>query len=137
MNRKLERNLVKILGIWQLIDGVITILLYGSYVKISGTKTNSPLNFQTAKALNAVFGSLYTFTVIFGVVLIGLGLLNLYFSKTYFRDSQLSYKLPIYLLCLGILAYFCMDIITVGLAMVAAVVCLAKNKSIKQTKPLN
>lgn len=134
MSRKLERRLVWALGIWQLIDGIITIIGFGTYIKLTGAKGGNALNYQNAKALNAIFGSLYTFLVIFGVALIGLGLLSVYFAKWCMQDDKVLKGVVWYLFAVAIAAYFCMDILSVGLAIVSAVVALAKNKTIKLQK---
>lgn len=134
INRRFERIMIRILGSWQIGDGLITILLYGSYLKLNGSTNGLKLDPRVSQAISALFGSLYTFSVMFGVLLIGLGVFNLYLAKTWFKDSYVSYKWPIYLLITGILAYFCMDIISVGLAIVTGVIALSKNKAIKNTK---
>lgn len=131
MSRKFERKLTTIIGAWQIIDGLLTIIAFGAYIKMTGRSDGQLLSGQAVKAVSSIFGSLYTFTVAFGGLLVALGLLNLYFAKTYLKDNQKSYKFPIYLLCLGIVAYFCMDVVTVGLAVIAGIVALSKNKSIK------
>ncbi|MFD1410293.1 hypothetical protein [Lapidilactobacillus gannanensis] len=134
LNRKFERVLIRVLGGWQIADGLITILIYGTYLKLNGSTHGLKLDPRVSQAISALFGSLYTFSVMFGVLLIGLGIFNLYLAKTWFKDSYVSYKWPIYLLILGILAYFCMDIISVALAIVAGVVALSKNKALKNKK---
>lgn len=132
MSRKLERQLTKWLGIWQIIDGLITIIIYGTHVRLTGIKGTGVLDFQTANALNSIFGSMYMFIVTFGVLLIGIGLFNVYLGKTFLRDNVITYKMPIYLLVVGILSYACMDIISVALAIVSGIVALSKNKALKE-----
>ncbi|WP_461214536.1 hypothetical protein [Lacticaseibacillus sp. GG6-2] len=131
MSRKLERRLVWALGIWQLIDGMITIIGFGTYIKLTGAKGGHVLNYQSAKALNSLFGSLYMFLVIFGVALIGLGLLSIYFAKCCMQDDKVLKGVVWYLFAVAIAAYLCMDVLSVGLAIISAVVALAKNKAIK------
>lgn len=134
MSRKLERTCARVLGIWQIIQGVITIWLYGSYIQGVGAKDSGVLSYKTAQLLNAVFGSMHTFVVSFGVILIGLGLFNLYLAKYTLKDSTVIYKTPIYLICTALVAYMCMDIISVLFAIIAGIVALSKNKSLKQVQ---
>jgi uncharacterized membrane protein len=131
MSRKFERRLMWALGLWQIIDGVITILAYGTYIKLTGAKGGNALNFANAKALNAIFGSMYMFVVLFGVALIGLGLLSVYFAKCAMQDNRVLRGVIVYLFVVGIAAYFCMDILSVGLAILAGVLALSKNKAIR------
>lgn len=131
MSRTLEKKLTFWCGIWQMVDGIITIIGYGTYIKIIGSRNGNILNYANARALSSVFGSMYIFLVIFGTILIGLGLLNLYFSKTYLENNKITYVVPICLLIEAILAYFCMDLITTILMGIAGIVALSKNKAIK------
>lgn len=130
MNRKLERRLVYFAGVWQIIDGVITILFYGSYIRKQASNIEG-LSYEYAKGLDSIFGSIYSFIGMFGVLLIGLGLLNLYFAKRHLKDSTLAYKVPFWLIGTGIFSYFIMDIPSLILCMSAGVIALSKNKSLK------
>ncbi|MEM5009856.1 hypothetical protein WKH57_03930 [Niallia taxi] len=132
MNRRLERNLVIIAGIWQIIDGLLTILVYGTLKKIEGANLIENTSFAYMKAMESVVGSIYIFIGIFGSILIGLGLFNLVCVKKYIKDDQVHVKVAIWLLVCGVMSYFIMDIISVVLYMSAGMIMLAKNKSIKK-----
>lgn len=132
MNRRLERNLVIIAGIWQIIDGLLTILVYGTLKKIEGAYLIENTSFAYMKAMESVVGSIYIFIGIFGSILIGLGLFNLVCAKKYIKDDQVHVKVAIWLLVCGVMSYFIMDIISVVLYMSAGMIMLAKNKSIKK-----
>ncbi|MED3963433.1 hypothetical protein [Niallia taxi] len=132
MNRKLERTLVFIAGIWQIIDGLLTILVYGTLKKIEGANLIENTSFAYMKAMESVVGSIYIFIGIFGSILIGLGLFNLVCAKKYIKDDQVHVKVAIWLLVCGVMSYFIMDIISVILYMSAGMIMLAKNKSIKK-----
>ncbi|WP_265457894.1 hypothetical protein [Enterococcus sp. HY326] len=125
MNRKIERRLVKITGIWQIIDGLITILVYGIYQQQVLTGGLSTIEHV---------GNMFFFICMFGTLLIGLGLFNLILSKRYMKDQETSKKIGCYLLVLGIFSYFIMDFVTMVLAMAAGVIFLARNKSIRISK---
>ena len=132
MNRRLERRLVKIAGVWQIIDGLITILVYGTYKKVEGANLIEHTSFAYMKAIESVVGSIYIFIGIFGAVLIGLGLFNLVCVKKYIKDDQVHVKVAIWLLVCGAISYIVMDIINVVLCLSAGLIILAKNKSIKK-----
>lgn len=130
MSRNLERRLVYATGIWQIIDGLITILIFGTYQRQQfASVTDLPL--EQLNALESIFGSLYIFISLFGVLLIGLGLINLVTARNYMKDRSTSVKTGIWLIAVGIFSYFIMDIISLVLCMSAGILFLAKNKSIK------
>lgn len=132
MNRKLERNLVRIVGVWQIIDGLFTILLYGTLKKVEGAKLVEDSAFAYMKAMESYVGSIYIFIGMFGALLIGLGLINLVCAKKYMIDDQVHVKVAVWLFVCGALSYIIMDIISLVLCMSAAILVLAKNKSIRK-----
>lgn len=121
MERKRERQIVTIMGIWQIIDGLITILYYGLY-KLGSTLAT------TSSTLNR---SMFTLTCSFGILLITLGMVNLLLGKRYIKNGKIHYKIGFFLIFQALISYFMMDIISVILGMTAGVILLAKNKSIR------
>ena len=132
MNRKLERNLVRIVGAWQIIDGLFTILLYGTLKKVEGAKLVEDSGFAYMKAMESYVGSIYIFIGMFGALLIGLGLINLVCAKKYMIDDQAHVKVAVWLFVCGALSYTIMDIISLVLCMAAGILVLAKNKTIRK-----
>lgn len=132
MSRRLERNLVRIVGVWQIIDGLITILVYGTLKKVGGANLIENTSFAYMKAMESIVGSIYIFIGIFGAALIGLGMFNLVCAKKYIKDDQVHVKVALWLLICGAFSYIIMDIVSVILCMSAGLIILAKNKSIKQ-----
>lgn len=121
MERKRERQIVTIMGIWQIIDGLITILYYGLY-KLGPTLAT------TSSTLNR---SMFTLTCSFGILLITLGMVNLLLGKRYIKNGKIHYKIGFFLILQALISYFMMDIISVILGMTAGVILLAKNKGIR------
>ncbi|WP_226793424.1 hypothetical protein [Bacillus sp. B1-b2] len=132
MSRRLERNLVRIVGVWQIIDGLITILVYGTLKKVGGANLIENTSFAYMKAMESIVGSIYIFIGIFGAALIGLGMFNLVCAKKYIKDDQVHVKVALWLFICGAFSYIIMDIVSVILCMSAGLIILAKNKSIKQ-----
>ena len=124
MSRKKERILITVMGIWQIIDGLLTIFVYGFYQLKLGQGTN-------AMSLVSRESNAFMLICTFGALLIGLGLANLVISKRYVKDNQVCVKLGIYLLIQALFSYFILDIISLVIGMVAGVVMLAKNKRIR------
>lgn len=130
MNRKLERRLVTIGSIWQITSGLLTIFLYASYIKTEGLKT-SYTSIANLEAAQSAFGSLYMFSVSFGMIFVILGILNFVLAKT-LKDDQTEVKKPIWFILLGLASYFVMDILASILFLSAGILALAKNKSISK-----
>lgn len=135
MNRRIDRRLVLIMGIWQIIDGLITIAFYGlgNHLDLFGFNSG---NVAYLKQLDATYGNIFLFVCSFGVVLIGLGIVNILLSTKYIKDDQTHFKMGIYLMIQGLLSYFILDIISLILGMTAGVLLIAKNKSIRMKKKL-
>ncbi|KKI92383.1 hypothetical protein WQ54_09405 [Bacillus sp. SA1-12] len=128
MNRKLERRFIRIGAIWQIVSGLLTIFVYASFIKNEGL--NSSYNtIVKLEAAQSVFGSLYMFSVSFGMIFVILGILNFVLAKS-LKDDQVEIKRPIWFIVLGVASYFVMDILGSIMFLSAGVLALAKNKSI-------
>lgn len=130
MNRKRERQLIRIMGIWQILDGLFTIFIYGFYQQNIFPGITAAGDTQVS-AINAAFGNVFMFVCTFGILLIGSGMINLLISKRYVKDDQVNVKIGVYLILQGLASYFILDIISLALAMSAGVILLARNKGIK------
>ncbi|MBE6183507.1 hypothetical protein [Heyndrickxia ginsengihumi] len=131
MSRRLERGLIYCTGIWQIVDGLLTIFLYGLYIKKQGSKA-AGLNIPEMHAMQSLFGSIFNFVVIFGFFLIIIGLVNLYLGKYLLKDGVILWRTPIWFLSCGIISYFMMDVVSLFLLMSSGVITLAKNKGFKR-----
>lgn len=130
MNRRLERKLIFIGAIWEIITGVITIFFYASLIKKQGLGVKET-SFAKIEAVNSIFGSLYMFSVSFGMLFIALGLINLFLAKN-LKDHDVTVKVPIWFLFIGLASYFMMDIPSSLMFLSAGILALAKNKSIEK-----
>ncbi|WP_259545311.1 hypothetical protein MHI39_12425 [Heyndrickxia sp. FSL K6-6286] len=130
MSNKMERIIVYTAAIWQLLDGFITVFIYGPYIRNKGANING-LSYGEKKGLESIFGSIYSFVSIYGILLILLGLVTIYFTKTYMKNDIVPKKVPFWFLLCGIISYFTMDIISLVLYMGAGIIILAKNRSLK------
>lgn len=127
MNRKAERRMATLMGIWQVIDGLITILYFGLYklAPLSGKMGAQAID-QTNQTVNS---SMFTLTCTFGSLLIGLGILNLVTAKRYMKDSQRDKKFGLFFLGQGLFSYFILDIPSMVLGIACGVVYFAKSKA--------
>ncbi|MBO0959279.1 hypothetical protein J1P26_05995 [Neobacillus sp. MM2021_6] len=130
MNRKLERRLVMVGSIWQIVSGLLTIFVYASYIKNEGL--NSSYNTLAKwEAAQSIFGSLYMFSVTFGMLFVILGMVNFVLAKT-LKDDQAEVKKPIWFLLVGLASYLVMDLLGSLMFLSAGILALAKNKSISK-----
>jgi len=130
LNRKLERKLVIVGSLWQILSGLLTIFVYASFIKNEGLHASSN-TLEKLEAAQSIFGSLYMFSVSFGMLFVILGILNLVLAKT-LKDDQPEVRKPIWFILLGILSYFVMDILGAFLFLSGGILAIAKNKSISK-----
>ncbi|WP_180349952.1 hypothetical protein [Bacillus sp. D386] len=130
MNRKLERRLVMVGSIWQIVSGLLTIFVYASYIKNEGL--NSDYNtLAKLEAAQSIFGSLYMFSVSFGMLFVISGIVNFVMAKL-LKDNQLEVKKPIWFILIGVTSYLVMDLLGSLMFLSAGILALAKNKSISK-----
>lgn len=128
MNRKLERRLIMVGSTWQIVSGLLTIFVYASYIKNEGL--NSSYNtLAKLEAAQSIFGSLYMFSVSFGMLFVILGIINFVLAKS-LKDDQAEVKKPIWFILLGFASYLVMDLLGSLMFLSAGILALAKNKSI-------
>jgi cytochrome c biogenesis protein CcdA len=130
VNRKLERRLVMIGSIWQIVSGLLTIFVYASYIKQEGL--NASYNtLAKLEAAQSIFGSMYMFSVSFGMLFVLLGILNLFLGKS-LKDDKAEIKKPVWFIILGLASYLMMDILGSLMFLSTGILALAKNKSISK-----
>lgn len=130
MSNKMEKTLVYIASGWQLLDGLITIFIYAPYIKQKGLNA-AGLTFVEKEGLNSLLGSIYSVASIYGILLILLGFITIYITRSYLKEGIVPGKVPFWFLICGIFSYFTMDIISLILYMGAGIIILAKNRSLK------
>jgi hypothetical protein len=130
MNRKVERRLVMVGSIWQIVSGLLTIFAYASFIKREGLHS-SYNTFAKLEAAQSIFGSLYMFAVSFGMLFVILGVINFVLAKT-LKNDKTEVKKPIWFILLGFASYLVMDLIGSLMFLSAGILALAKNKSISK-----
>lgn len=133
MKLSMERRVVRVLGCWQIIDGVITILFYGLFKRHQLSQLPD-MTYQSAKAMDSLFGSAFIFISLFGTVLIGLGLFNLVLAKRYLKAQEISGKWLVWLIVVSLFSLLVMDIMGVILAVISIVLLVAKRQAIKKIR---
>ncbi|WP_449619695.1 hypothetical protein [Robertmurraya sp. Marseille-Q9965] len=130
MNRKLERRLVMVGSVWQVVSGLLTIFVYASYIKNEGLNSNYS-TFAKLEAAQSIFGSLYMFSVSFGMLFIIFGVINIILAKS-LKDDQTELKKPIWFILVGVASYLLMDLLGSLMFLSAGILALAKNKPISK-----
>lgn len=126
MSRNIERKLVYVVGSWQLVHGLFTILYYSIFQR---NTVSTAIYYQFDGMLSA--GTIFAVINTFGTLVMGVGLFNLVVAKNYMKDNTISKKIGAWLILIGLFSYFIMDMPSLVLAMSAGILYLAKNKSIK------
>ena len=128
MNRKLERRLIIIGSIWQMTTGLLTIFVYASFIKNEGLNSSFD-TFAKLEAAQSIFGSLYIFSVSFGMLFVLLGVINFFLARG-LKDDKAETKKPVWFIVIGLASYFVMDILASLLFLSGGILAFAKNKSI-------
>ena len=128
LNRKLERNMILIGSIWQLLSGLATIFIYATYIKTKGVGLVD-ISQVDITSIQLLLDNVYIVTTIIGFLFMAMGLVNLYiYKKT--KNNVVEKGKGICLIVCSLISYFFMDIISAILFMVSGVIMLSKNKAI-------
>ena len=128
LNRKLERNMILIGSIWQLLSGLATIFIYATYIKTKGVGLVD-ISQVDITSIQLLLDNVYIVTTIIGFLFMAMGLVNLYiYKKT--KNNVVEKGKGIWLIVCSLISYFFMDIISAILFMVSGVIMLSKNKAI-------
>ena len=128
LNRKLERNMILIGSICQLLSGLATIFIYATYIKTKGVGLVD-ISQVDITSIQFLLDNVYIVTTTIGFLFMAMGLVNLYiYKKT--KNNVVEKGKGIWLIVCSLISYFFMDIISAILFMVSGVIMLSKNKAI-------
>ncbi|GAA0756639.1 MULTISPECIES: hypothetical protein [Clostridium] len=128
LNRKLERNMILIGSVWQILSGLATIFIYATYIKTKGVGIED-ISKVDVTSIQLLLDNVYIVTTTVGFLFIAMGLVNLYiYKKT--KNNMIEKGKGIWLIICSVISYFFMDIISAILFMVSGVIMLSKNKAI-------
>ncbi|MDY4606715.1 hypothetical protein [Clostridium tertium] len=128
LNRKLERNMILIGSIWQLLSGLATIFIYATYIKTKGVGLGD-ISQVGITSIQLLLDNVYIVTTTIGFLFMAMGLVNLYiYKKT--KNNVVEKGKGIWLIVCSLISYFFMDIVSAILFMVSGVIMLSKNKAI-------
>ncbi|MGO4937441.1 hypothetical protein ACTQ54_07440 [Fundicoccus sp. Sow4_H7] len=119
MSRKLERIIIYIASIWQIITGAITAGIYLFNLESTFLGANSALS---------TFGN---FVFIYGMAYVTIGIINAIFANKYLEDGSIL-KVMLYFWIGQIVVFLLLvDYVSLMLLILATTIAFAKNKSIK------
>nr|WP_319214944.1 hypothetical protein [uncultured Trichococcus sp.] len=130
MNRTLERNLLRGGAIWNLINGMVTILGYATWIKTSGigalsSGLSSDINFD-----GSLIDSVYTIAVGYGILQLIIGVFNIIVVRR-LRNNQIQKRVVVWLGGLLLFSISTLDVIGIIIYSVLFVIYQSRNKAIR------
>ncbi|WP_320164077.1 hypothetical protein [uncultured Trichococcus sp.] len=130
MNRTLERNLLRGGAIWNLINGMVTILGYATWIKTSGigalsSGMSSDINFD-----GSLIDSVYTIAVGYGILQLIIGVFNIIVVRR-LRNNQIQKRVVVWLGGLLLFSIGTLDVIGIIIYSVLFVIYQSRNKAIR------
>jgi len=127
MTRKFEKSIAMVGSIWQIGSGIVTMLIYATWVRSQGPSLSLATDKFTSSRL--LTNNIYIFTVTFGMLYLLIGLLNFYLAKK-LKSDEVEVKTPIWFMTCGVVSLLFMDFIGAIAFIIAGLIALARNKSI-------
>ena len=130
MKRTLERNLLRGGAIWNLINGMVTILGYATWIKTSGigalsSGMSADINFD-----GSLIDSVYTIAVGYGILQLIIGVFNLIIVRR-MRNNQIQKRVVLWLGGLLLFSVATLDVIGIIIYSVLFVIYQSRNKAIR------
>lgn len=129
MNRNLERRVIFMAAIWQVISGIITIFIYSTSIKVGGISEVIASNVDINSSKTFI-DSAYIVSVTLGLAYLIMGILNIVLARS-FKKTKVEVKKPIVTIICGVISYLLMDFISCFAYVVSGIIALSKNKAIK------
>lgn len=135
MKRTLERNLLRGGAIWNIINGMVTILGYATWIKTSGigalsSGLSSDINFD-----GSLIDSVYTIAVGYGIFQLIIGVFNLIIVRR-LRNNQIQKRVVVWLGGLLLFSVATLDVIGIIIYSVLFVIYQSRNKAIRLANQL-
>lgn len=130
MNRTLERNLLRGGAIWNLINGMVTILGYATWIKTSGigalsSGLSTDINFD-----GSLIDSVYTIAVGYGILQLIIGVFNIIVVRR-LRNNKIQKRVVVWLGGLLLFSISTLDVIGIIIYSVLFVIYQSRNKAIR------
>lgn len=130
MKRNTEKKLVYIVSFWHFLNAVITIFIFGTNLRNNGTAMLSQMYPELGSASSSLVDNVFIVISTYGLVLIIIGILNIYFLKG-MEDNKINKQWQIWLLVMLIVSFITMDVISIFLYLITLIIYNSKNKAIR------
>ncbi|MBU3189614.1 hypothetical protein K9O30_07310 [Clostridium bowmanii] len=131
MTRKFEKSIALVGSVWQIVSGIVTMLIYATWIRSQGPG----LKIATDKfiSLKLLTNNIYIFTVTFGMLYFLVGVINFYLARR-LNINKVEVKTPIWFVICGIISLCFMDFIGTLTFIISGLTALARNKSISASQ---
>lgn len=130
MSRKLERNLLLVGSIWNLITSLLTMFSYNTWFHKEGTYQLDSVDINTMIVGTHLLENISKIILTFGLFMFVGSIINFLISIK-IKDDIIQNKILIWIGFWGLVQLISMDIIGFVIFMVVFIIYLAKNKAIK------
>jgi len=130
MSRGLERKLLMVGSIWNMITALITIFGYSTWFKKTGVQGLQNTSVDTMLVGTTMIDSVSKVILTFGLFMFVGAIVNFLIARN-MQDNIIQRKTLIWIACWGLLQLLVMDVIGFVLFLIAFVIYTAKNKAIK------
>ncbi len=133
MSRGLERKLLIVGSVWNLVTSLITIFSYYTWFEKEGVQRLENTDLNTMIAGSHMINNILQVILMFGLIMF-VGAIVTFLIAVKMKDNEIQYKVLIWIGIWGIVQLFSMDLIGFAIFLIAFVVYLAKNKAIRLVK---
>ena len=130
MERKLERNILKLASVWNIINGLITVLAYGNWLKAEGVSEMMVMEANQVQMTGTLLDSVYMITVSYGLLQIIIGLVNFIVVRN-IRNNAIQMGFIVWFVSLALISLTTLDVFGTLFYVVLIVIYQARNKAIK------
>lgn len=130
MSRKLEKSLLIVGSIWNLVTSLLTIFSYNTWFHKEGTYQLDSADMNTMIVGTQMLGNISKVILTFGLFMFVGSIIN-FLIAIKMKDGLIQNKILIWIGVWGIIQLISMDIIGFVIFMVVFIIYLAKNKAIK------
>lgn len=130
MKRNTERKLIITVSLWHFINGILTIFVFGMWFKNNGDIAINQMYPELAGGSSSFVDILYTVLTSYSIIVILVGVANIYFLKR-LKDNEIQRKWQGWLLLMLVLSFFSFDVIASLFYLITLVTYSSKNKAIE------
>jgi hypothetical protein len=136
MKRGLERKLLIVGSVWNLITSLLTIFSYYTWFDQEGAQRLESADLNTLIAGSQMINNILQVILMFGLFMLVGAIVN-FLIAVKIKDNEIQYKILIWIGVWGIVQLVSMDLIGFVIFLIAFVIYLAKNKAIKLGKAVS